>query len=79
MTFKRTYQLLSTDGFIVRVSMNSLVSAGLVVSGTFLYPRLNIGPAPATPEAIPHPLTAYKPMKRSLKEKAIENIITFAF
>ena len=36
-------------------------------------------PAPATPEAIPHPLTAYKPVKRSLKEKAIENIITFAF
>ena len=27
----------------------------------------------------PHPLTAYKPVKRSLKEKAIENIITFAF
>ena len=36
---KRTYRLLSTDGFIVRVSMNSLVSTGLVVSGTFVYPR----------------------------------------
>ena len=40
---------------------------------------MNIRPAPATPEAIPHPLTAYKPVKRSLKEKAIENMITFAF
>ena len=40
---------------------------------------MNIRPAPATPEAIPYPLTAYKPVKRSLKEKAIENIITFAF
>ena len=40
---------------------------------------MNIRPAPVTPEAIPHPLTAYKPVKRSLKEKAIENIITFAF
>ena len=35
---ERTYQLLSTDGFIFMVSVNSLVSAGLVVSGTFLYP-----------------------------------------
>ena len=40
---------------------------------------MNIKPTPATPEAIPHPLTAYKPVKRSLKEKAIESIITFAF
>ena len=36
---------------------------------------MNIRPAPATLEAIPYPLTAYKPVKRSLKEKAIENII----
>ena len=40
---------------------------------------MNIRPAPATPEAIPHPLTAYKPVKRSLKEKVIGDIITFAF
>ena len=40
---------------------------------------MNIRPAPATPEAIPDPLTAYKPVKRSLEEKAIENIIRFAF
>ena len=40
---------------------------------------MNIRPAPATPEPIPDPLTAYKPVKQSLKEKAIEKIITFAF
>jgi len=40
---------------------------------------MNIRPAPATPESIPHPLTAYKRVKHILKEKAIENIITFAF
>ena len=40
---------------------------------------MNIRPAGATPEEIPNPLTAYKPVKRSLTEKAIENIITFAF
>ena len=40
---------------------------------------MDIGPAQATPEAITDPLTTYKPVKRSLKEKPIENIITFAF
>ena len=40
---------------------------------------MNIRPSGATPEEISQTLTAYKPVKRSLKEKAIGNIITFAF